>query len=208
MYLFSRTRTADPTRIPEAQAWAVEVAAHVTKAVGKTITPWTSVYGLPTGTFSWSGRVESHAEMGALQEKLALDTGYATLLAKATTLFVGPVEDAFVEFVASAGTPGPARYATLVRAECAGGHMAEAFGWGVDTMHHVNKITGLSISMVRSLYGQWGGIGWITGAESLDDIDNAQKAMSADAGYVERLDMAGDFFADRSASTVLIRNIS
>ncbi len=208
MYLFSRTRTADPARVAEAQGWAVEVAAHVTKALGTTITPWATIYGAPSGTISWSGRAESHAEMGALQEKLALDAGYAKLLAKAATLFVGPAEDVFVEFVASAGTPGPTRYATLVRAECAGGHLADAFGWGADTMHHYAKITGLSTSMVRSLYGQWAGIGWIASAESLADIDNAQKAIAADTGYVERMDMAGDFFVEGSASTVLIRNLS
>jgi hypothetical protein len=113
-----------------------------------------------------------------------------------------------VEFIASAGTPGPARYASLVRAECAGGHMADAIAWGVDTMHHVAKLTGLSTSMVRSLYGNWGGVGWILGAESLADLDDAQKAIAADTGYIERMDLAGDFFADRSASTVLIRNLS
>lgn len=208
MYLFSRIRTADPAHIAEAQAWAAEVAAHATKAVGVVVTPWTCVYGLPAGTLSWSGRVESHAEMGALQEKLALDTGYAKLLAKAATLFTGAADDALVEFVAAAGKPGPGRYATVVRAECAGGHVADAMGWGVDVMNHVAKLTGLSTSMVRSLYGKWGGVGWITVADSLADIDNAQKAIAADTGYVERLDMAGDFFVPGSATTVLLRNLS
>ncbi len=207
MYLFSRTRTANPARVAEAQTWAAEAAAQVTKTTGVTITPWTCLFGLPAGSLSWSARLESHAEVTAIQEKVALDKTYAKLLEKAPELFVGPAQDHLVEFVAMAGTPNAGRYASLVRAQCAGGHVGEVMAWGVDTMQHVAKITGLPSSFVRSLYGEWGGVGWIMLADSMADIDNANKAIAADTGYIERVDLAGTFFHPGSASQVLLQNL-
>jgi hypothetical protein len=208
MYLFSRTRTANPARISEAQTWAAEAAAQVTKASGVTITPWTCVFGLPVGSLSWSARIESHTEVAAVQEKVALDKTYAKLLDKVPALFDGPAQDHLVEFVATAGTPNTGRYALLVRAECAGGKIGNAMAWGVDTMQHVAKITNLPSSFVRSLYGEWGGVGWIMLADSLADVDNAKKAIAADTGYIERVDLAGTFFRPGSASQVLLQNLS
>jgi hypothetical protein len=208
MYLHSRTRTARPERLAEATVWAAEAAAQVTKITGIAVSPWTCVFGLPAGSLSWSARVESHAEIGAMKEKIALDKTYAKLLAQTATLFEGPAQDHLVEFVAMAGSPNSGRYASLVRAECASGNVGKAMAWGVDTMKHVAKITNLPGSFVRSLYGEWGGVGWITLGDSFDDVDKANQAIAADTGYVERLDLAGTLFRPGSASTVLLQNLS
>ncbi len=208
MYLFSRTRSADPTKLAEAVGWAGEAARYVTKVTGIEVSPWGTVYGQPTTSLSWSCRIESAAVMAAAQEKLVADTGYQKMLEQASKLFVGPSEDFLTEFVSIVGTPNTGKFATVTRAQCAHGHIAQAMAWGVDILHHVEKVTALPGSMVRAMYGPWGQLGWISLADSMAQVDAAVEATAADATYLERVDMGGPLFITGSATHVLLRSLA
>jgi hypothetical protein len=208
MYIFSRTRTVNPEHMQEAMTYSVEVAKHVTNVSGFEVYPWTSVYGMPIGTNSWSARVDSHAAMGVAQEKLLKDKGYQKLIADASRLFVGPAEDVMMEFVSASGDGKVQQFASLVSAQCAPGRISDAMGWGVDIMNHVAKVTGRNAAMVRGLYGPWATIGWITSADSLEDVDSANAAIAADAKYIQRIDEGGPLFVASSARQWLIRRLS
>jgi hypothetical protein len=208
MYLFSRTRTADPTQMAAALAWAPEVAQYVTKITGLTILPWAAVYGAPLGALSWSTRVESQTEMAKAQGKLADDSGYQKLVADGLKYFSGPVEDSLTQFVHMEGTPNSAKFAEVVRAQCAPGRIADAMSWGVDMTKYVAKLSGLPTSMVRTMYGPWAGLGWIALADDLAQIDNAEAVSSVDPSYIERIDSGGELFIAGTAVQILLRSLA
>jgi hypothetical protein len=209
MHLFTRTRTIDPAHAGDAHAFAVDMAQHASATTGLEVIPWATVYGGPVGTVSYSARVESQGAMGAALATLASDAGYQQRLADSVgRLFTGPVEDAIGELVSTAGPGGgTGSLASIVTAQCAPGRIAEAMAWGVDILSHHSKVTGLDGALVRSLYGPWATLGWISLADSWEDVDASTAALGADATYLERIDDAGQLFLAGSASQRLLRRL-
>lgn len=208
MYLFSRIRTARPDKIPEATAYATEIAETVNRISGIGVRVWTGVYGVPLGHTVWSAVVPSQAAMGVAGDKLLADSSYLEAVQAGQDLFEGPIEDRLVDMVALAGDGGHGGdFASLVQAQIAGGHTADAMAWGVDILNHVAGITGRDGVFGRTMYGPFGGVGWITMANSLDEVDAAAAAMAADTSYLAKLDAAGDLFVAGAASSSLTRRI-
>jgi hypothetical protein len=209
MHLFTRQATLAADEIQDGMAYAVEVAGYVGKKTGLEVNAWSTVYGAPLGSVSWSARVDSQAAMGAAQETLVTDPGFQERLAANRHRFDGAPEDSIGEFVALSGEPGPVRqYAGIVTAQCAGGKIAEAMAWGVDIMQLSAKLTGADHALVRPLYGPFATLVWIALFDSLDEADAIETARSSDPTYLERLDQSGDLFVPGSATQRLIRRLS
>jgi hypothetical protein len=209
MHLFTRTRTIDPAHAGEAHAFAVEMGQYASATTGLEVIPWATAYGGPVGTVSYSARVESQAAMGAALATLVADAGYQQRLVDSIGhLFTGPVEDNIGELVSFAGSGGNAgSFASIVTAQCAPGRISEAMAWGVDILSHHSKVTGLDGAFVRSLYGPWATLGWISLADSWEDLDASTAALATDATYLERIDDAGQLFLAGSASQRLLRRL-
>lgn len=208
MYLFSRNRTAHPDKMLEATAYAIEITEKVNSISGLGLRVWSAVYGAPLGTIAWTATVASQAEMGAASEKVLADSSYQDALQGGQGLFEGPVEDQLVDMIALAGDGGHGGdYATLVQAQTASGRAVEAMTFGVEILNHVSGLTGRDGVFGRSVYGPWGGIGWITMAASLDEVDAATAAIAADTTYITKVDAAGPLFIPGGSSTRLTRRI-
>ena len=189
--------------------FAVEIAGAASKASGLEVIPWALMYGAELGTLTFSARVDSLAAMGAAGLSLASDTGYMTMAAKRSDYFCGPTEDRMMQFVAAAGAGSEiGDYVLAVRSQCTSGKIAAAMTFAVDVMNHVSKTTGIDVALVRSLYGPWATIGWVSSTADLDQIDAANAALGADAGYLERLDQAGDLFVPGSSVSTLARRLA
>jgi len=208
MFMFTRTTTFKAERSVDAAAWAVDIAAQVTSITGIEVGTWSVLYGAPLNTVTWSCGVESHAEMGAMSEKLMADPGYVARIPEAAELFEGAPTDSLVDLIALVGEGGhTGTYASTVSAQCAGGQIAAAMTWGLDIFNHVASVTGRDGVFGRSMYGPWATLGWISLASSLDEVDAAQAAMSADARYIEMVDSGGDLFLPGSGEGVLSQRI-
>jgi hypothetical protein len=209
MLLWTRTRQVDVMQGPQAFAFAVDMARHAATTTGLEVVPWTSVYGLPIGTVVYSVQVESQAAMATALTTIAADDGYQRLIAESgRTLYMGPGEDAIGELVSAAGHgESTGAFANVILAQCAPGHIAEATAWGVDILSQASKVTGLSGSFFRSLYGPWATLVWISLAESMEEVDDAAAALAGDATYIERIDDAGPLFIPGSASQRLLRRL-
>jgi hypothetical protein len=189
----------DGLRWPDACASAVEVAQQAANT-GLEVVPWAIVYGLPRGTVVYSAQTESQSAVATALTRLADSGG---------TLDDGAGEDAIGELVSTAGSGGTiARFASVVLAQCAPGRMAEATAWGVDILSHASKATGLDGLFLRSRYGPWASLVWISLAESMEEVDDSAAALAADPTYVERIDDAGPLFIPGSASQRLLRRLS
>lgn len=207
MYLFSKTATIHPDHIQSAIGFSLEAAAHASRVTGKPIATWTTVYGGSLAGVGWSMRIDSLAENGALLAKLEADRNYTNLVASARGYFEGPVEDSVSQIVSAHGDGNIGNYVQLTQAQCAAGRIAEAMAWGADMTALVFKLTGLNSSMVRSMFGPWAQLGWITNAETLADVDRANDATSSNPEYIERIDQGGELFVTGSASSRLLRKI-
>ena len=209
MHLFTRTRTIDPAHAGEAHAFAVDMSRYASATTGLEIIPWAAVYGGPVGTVSYTARVGSQAAMAEALARLAADAGYQERIAGSVGhVFPGPVEDTIGEFVSLSGSGGHAgRLASIATAQCAPGRIAEAMAWGIDILSHHSKVTGLDGALVRSLYGPWATLAWISVTDAWDDIDSSTAAIAADATYLERIDDAGPLFLPGSVSQRLLRRL-
>jgi hypothetical protein len=209
MHLFTRQATLAPDHLQDGLAYAVEIAEYVSDKTGLEVVPWTALYGAPVGSVSWSARVPSQAAMGAAQDTLAADDGFLERSSASRHLFTGPAEDAIGQFLAFAGgsvTGGG--FATIVISQCAGGNVADATAWGVDTMQYVSKLTGAESSIARGIYGPFATLVWVSRFDSLEAVDDADAVLSNDPQYLERLDGAGDLFLPGSTAQRLIRRLS
>jgi hypothetical protein len=210
MHLFTRTHQVDILQGPEALSSATDMARLASKVTGLEVTCWTSVFGLPLGTVVHSARVESQAAVADALATLSADPGYQQIVVESGwRLSTGPGEDAIAELVSSAGSgESTGNLASVVVAQCAPGRIAEATAWGVDILSHASKTTGLDGSFLRSLYGPWATLVWISLAETMEEVDIAAASLAADGTYIERIDDAGPLFLPGSASQRLLRRLA
>ncbi len=208
MYLYTRTDRMQLGKADEAIAFATEAAAYVTAKTGIQVYTWSSVFGAPLGTVSWSARLDSMAALGDMQAQLAVDAGFADLAKRGSEVFVGELTDSIAQLVASTSTEGPQAFASIVTAQCAGGRIADAMTWGVDMMETIGKLTGLPSMMLQGMFGPWASLGWVLGASSMADLDAANAAIAGDTTYVKKLDEGADFFLPGSGNQILLRRLA
>lgn len=208
MYLFARNSTAAPDRLVEAAAFAVDIAAKASSITGIEMSAWQIEYGAPITTLAWTATVGSHAEVGAARDKLMADAGYLEAVEGAAGLFEGGAEDVIAEIVAVGGEHGHrGDFSSIVMAQCAAGKIGQAMVWGVEMMNHVVAVTGRDSLFTRSMYGPWATVAWFSLAASLDEIEAATAALSADADYLTKVDGAADLFLPGSGQARLSRRI-
>lgn len=207
MNLYTRQTLMDPSHVEEALAASVEVGQLVTKVTGLEIATWSTIFGLRLGSITWSARVDSQAALAAATAKLIGNADYEKWMNMNRHFFSGLPEDQFLRVVAFEGTPKPGAYNVVIRAQCAPGKIAAAMAWGVETMQYVAKLTGDSPMMVASRYGQFATIGWVTNYDTLDKVDAYHDTVQSDAGYLSRLDEAGDLFVVNSVASALSQRL-
>lgn len=211
MYLFQRTVTLrGGARRPA--AWAVEVNQFVNANMGVEVSLWSSLFGMPLGTFVWSARVDSldqwTREMGGLMGNAA----YHDLVERGQEWVAAPGEDSFRQLI-HAEAPSPAAppvgaLATAVTATPSQGNMAKALGWGVEIAGTFARATGGSISVFADAYGTFGQITWIAIQPDPAGVDAATAALQASPDYLSSVDAAGALFVPGSGRQALFRRIA
>ncbi len=209
MNLFTRTLTVSPEYPLEGIAVAIELGQHVSKVLGFDVPTWTTLFGGPQGSITYSARTDSMVSHGANMAKLEADPGMQALVAKAQGKLIGPVLDSMSSFVAVAGEPKTdGKFAAVVSAQVAGGQVAASMGWAVDILNHVAATSGVGGSLVRNLYGPFGTLSWIAQFDSFEQLDAYDAAQSADMAYVQKLDEGGHLFTPGSGVTLLLQRLS
>lgn len=209
MYLFLRNRTAAHDRQLEATAFAVDIAAKATRIVGHEISVWQTLYGAPATVLGWTMTLDSHQEMGVAREKLLADNDYVETITAAAHLFEGPTEDVLAQVVGTAGDGGHrGDYASIVSAQCALGRISDAMAFGVEMMDHVAGVTGRDGLFTRSMYGPWAQIAWFSLASSLEEVDAAEAALSADPEYLTKVDSSAGLFTPGSGHGRLTQRLA
>jgi hypothetical protein len=204
MFVFARSRRANPARHRAALAFAVEAAQRATSITGQDVVPWTTFASPEAGRITWAVFVEHLAELGTSAEKLAADSSYAELVEQADPMFLGPPDDSLVQLLYGAPA-GRSAYAGVVTAQLANGHLASGVAKGIEIAETASRVTGLASMFGVGLSGAYAGVAWFTPASDLDQVEAAQAALGADPEWLSLLDGSGDHYNAGAQQTIYRR---
>ncbi len=208
MYIFSRTRQARADRILDAMPTAVEIAGKVTEITGMDVHVWNVRFGAPAGTIMWSARIDSQAELFEATEKMMVDATYLDTAMSMAELFDGPSTDQLVRIVSGTPTETPAKYISTTQAVMASGRYADAMAFGVEMQGFVHDALGHPTVFAASTYGGFADVLWLTGADTMAEIDAAADWQATDSEYHKRVEGAGGLFIDGSGQNGLLQRLT
>jgi hypothetical protein len=201
MYLFSRQVRLGGGQTRKAMEWALAQTEKVNQVSGLEVGLFTQVFSPEVGVVSWSTFVPDLATLETAGDKLNLDDAMVAATDAGSAFVDGGASDRLMQVVH--GAPDPARsieYVTSITAICASGHVGRAMELGVEIAVRAEKITGTPTMFVSDVTGNYGGVGWLSGHESVQAMEAAEQAMAADAGWLK--------FIDKETSGVYAENTS
>ena len=207
MYLFSRSTIAALGRQFDAVPAALEVASLVKRITGTDINVFTVRFGAPMGTIMWSARSESLAELQAMTEKMMADQEYLEKLQSMNGLFMAPAEDRYARIV-TGPDQATSKYYGVTRAAMANGKFADAMTLGVEAAEYIASSRNCPSAFMKAAYGGFGDVTWVTGFDSMEEVDAFDDWQMTDQGYHAIVDRAGGLFVENSASTSLIEKLN
>ena len=207
MYLFSRSTIATLGREFDAIPAAIEVGAMVTKITGREVNVFTAHFGAPGGSVMWSARADSLADLEEVTAKLMADPGYLEKLESMNGLFMTPAEDRFARFI----TPpmeATSKYYGVTSAAMANGKFADAMAFGIEAAEYIGKSLKAPSAFVKAAYGGFGDVTWITGFDTMAEVDAFDDWQMTDAGYHDILERSGGLFVENSGHTSLLEKLT
>jgi hypothetical protein len=211
MYLFTRRARIGTEKLAEALQWAVTITEKVNQISQTPVSLYSTILSPEVGTLSWSTVVENLSELETNDAKLMADSGYLDLVSQATKYQApgGILDDSVASFVlADRSESGSPAYATVVRATLAPGALMSGIELGVEIAQMAKTIGGLSVSFLSGTTGTYGSVGWITSADSIDDLQASSEKVNSNADFVKLLDTKGSkAYLPGSATQVILRKI-
>lgn len=211
MYLFSRDVlvTGDPRRsLPV----AIGMSELVTKKTQLAVSLWTTLFGAPLGTLSYTAFVQSMSELDAADSALMADDEYLTRLAEAQEYLAKPPMDQIMQILHNSGgeyrRAGVGAVGQVVTARVANARYGAAMKWGIEVADLVADVTGIPGIFGRGAAGEFGTVAWISTMPDMGALDNANEALGKDPRYLTKLDEMGDIFLPGSGRTSIIRRIA
>ncbi len=206
MYLFSRRSQIAGGQIVDGVSHALELTRIVTSVTGMPVATWSTVMSSPVGGLGWSTVFDDLDQTNERMGALMADSAYLAAATKAADLYLGPPTDVLSHVVHGGPAPdGPPAYASVVVGELAPGAFTAGMAAGVEVAMAAESVTGRPTIFLKSLTGDYAGVGWISGAASLREVQDANTAMMADAGWAALLDRVGGSFQPGAQSQLLRR---
>ena len=192
MYLFSRTGRVRPGNLRESTAWAVGITEKVKQITGLNVRLWTTMLSPGNGTLRWTAFVDDLTTLDNANAKLMVDDIFVSEVDRGAQFTSGEgVNDELNQIVHGADNIDPSRdvrYATVVRSELVPGGFANGIAAGIEIAQRVTQIGGLTTLFLVSATGTYGGVSWITAAESLEELERADQAVNADLSFIQYVD--------------------
>lgn len=208
MHIFTRTTTLNRHKLMEATGAAIEVAAMVTDIGGLPVSVFASRYGETLNTLMWSARIESQTELQGVTDKLMANADYLQWITAHSELFESAPLDRLATVVASTLVDGPKRFYTVLNATAANGRMGDAVAFGIKAQQFVSDTLGLPTAFLVPVYGPFGAVVWLTGADSMTELDTAVEMQMTNPDYHALVAEAGPLFVEGSGTTGLIEKLN
>lgn len=209
-YLFNRSARLAPGNLLDSMAWAVKMTEKVNAVADVDFRLWTRVLGSKVGTLSWSAVVGDVAELTTTEEKLLADGGYTDLAEDGVRFGDGNgFDDALVRLVhADPDGFASAQYASITTGVLAPGMTADGIALGVEMAHRIKAVTGRPTSFVASVTGPFGEVGFIVLSDTIEEVQGASEALTADADWIALIDeRASKAFVSGASERMITRRL-
>lgn len=203
MYLFSRTGRLMGGDLRGGLEWAVEQTAMVNDLVELEVRLHLQMFSEASGTIAWSTFTERLSQLEAANEALMASDAFHEGSMKGAGFMPDGVDDALSQVLSEPPDMSVERpYATTVQAVLAGGEAARGLELGLELAAMAQRITGAPSMFGTDSTGTYGGVGWITLYESVDQLQDGSEALGADADWLAMLDgKASGAYAEEPAFT-------
>jgi hypothetical protein len=205
MYLVGRSRVINPARPRAAVAAAIEVGQRVSQIIEPTVFTWSTIFGPEPLTVMWSARVEHLAEIVAADDALAADEAFNEWAEQHNDLFASPLVGVVSQVVHGAPTGEPKSFLVVTRAVAANGALGEAMAVGVELAETLTRLSGHETMFITPVSGEYGGAGWIVGADSLDEVEAVNATLAGSDEWLKLVDRAGHCYAPGATTTMMRR---
>jgi hypothetical protein len=192
MYLYTRTGRLRPSNVRDAMAWAVGITEKVNQITSLEVGLWTTRFSPASGTLVWSTFVEDLTALETANAKLMVDDSFIAESERgAQFASENGLDDEVAQLIHGEIDPSRSpKYAAAVRSEMAPGAFAKGVEVGVEIAQRATQISGVSTAFLLATTGTYGGVRWITAAETLEELEQAEQAVNGDAGFVQYVDSA------------------
>jgi len=208
MYLFSRSTIAALGKQPDAFAGAVAIAERVSGIIDLEVNVFTTRFGGPLGTLTWSMVVESMDHVQANNDKLMADAGYLEALEGMTDLIMAPAEDALARIITPPAEREISRFYGVTNASMADGQFGPAMEFGVKMADYLTNTQNTQTVFLKAGYGGFADVAWLLAFDSTEEIDAFDEFQMSDAGYHSMLEETAGLFASGSGHTVLLEKLN
>jgi hypothetical protein len=191
MYVFTRTGRLRPGKTREAMAWAVGITEKVNQITSLDIGLWTPVFSPGLGTLVWSTFVESLTDLEDANAKLMVDDGFVAEVDRGAADFTASegLDDTVAQVLS--GEIDPNRnptYVAVVQSALANGSFAKGIEAGIEIARMATEIGGIPTAFVVSSTGTYGGVAWLSGALTLEELERSEQAVNANPDFVKYVD--------------------
>lgn len=189
MYLFTRTGRIRPGNLRDSMAWAVGVTEKVNQITSLDIGLWTTAMSPGNGSLVWSTFVEDLQSLEDANAKLMVDDIFVSELDRGAQFGEGGVDDEVAQLVAGEVDPNRnPKYVVAVRSELLPGGFGKGVEAGIEIANRATAIGSLPTSFLVSSTGKYGGVAWITAAETLAELQASETKVNTDAGFLAYVD--------------------
>jgi hypothetical protein len=209
-YLFTRSLKVAGGLL-DSMAWAAKVTEKVNQIAEVRVNLWSPVMSPQINTLTWVTVVDDLAALTVTDEKLTADSGYLDLITEGERFTGGNgIDDSLHQLVhPDADAPADPAYATVVTAILAPGSFVDGVTVGVEIAQRAKAITGRATSFAVASTGVYGQVSWLALYDSIEQVQAADQALSADADFAKLLDEKASkaYLAGQSAQTISRRII-
>ena len=207
MYLFSRSLRLGVGNLHEAMSWAVGLTEKVNQIVELEVSLWTRVLSPGVGTLSWTAMAQDLEELEASFAKLAVDDTYNAETARGAQ-FVSAThgaDDALAQIVFGELDPqARPQYVGVVMSQLLPGQLAKGIEVGVEIAQKAQELGGVSTAFAVGSTGPYGNVAWISGYESLKQLEASEQAVNGDPNFIALVDSKGSASFNAAATQQII----
>jgi hypothetical protein len=160
----------------------------------------------------WSARSESlrSESLDGLHEsteKMMADPGYLAKLQSMNGPFTAPAEAGYSRIIVGHGE-ATSKYSGITRAAMTNGKFADATAFGVEAAEYIGTSVKCPSAFVKASYGGCGDVSWITGFDSVKQVDAFDDWQMSDPGHHAILERSRGLFVENSGHTSLIEKLN
>ena len=208
MYLYTRRVQLALGHQLDGMEWAVDVCAKVNQITSLDVGLWTTMLSPGVGQLAFGCAVETLSDVEDAAAKLLADPMYQDAIGRGTAMLTGSVDDETAQYLVGDGElPFNPTHIAVVRSALANGRFADGVTAGIEIAEKAKELSGLPTAFLLSSTGTYGGVGWITSASSLADLEKAEQSINANPEFVTLVDGHSTCYLPAATTQAIWRRI-